>query len=528
MRNIRQKLSEYKVDSFCTNIFIDYMIQRAPLGDSTYNMLRMFNRRSNDTQSSLNVFARLIAGVEPIIEKMIKQNSALCIEFNKFIVEYFFDFKYRSYNIINRDGMKNFWLQEAQKKGKSIEFVSPKCEYIEDDNNEKDNKNQKSKNLHLGGFLIEYYLKFAIKRINEYAKKDQTKETLPKGLVKIIEDARNEYVHTGAIIAAENDWSIEKFNSQIFALLAKFYVSTTKYPTILNSIAAQWRINKYRFNLFVDIVKSSWKEIKDTVEEIRVLCRSIVNLLWTWTKNVMKWGVAVAAALLITSVVYLLWNDVTSIPFEYASFEEIKSMDAVERAELHRYRARLADRLCYNDLENNSAIQVNKRTELLNTAATQDDSYPNYLVYWIPFIEDVPGYGVIEPLFRDWNNAQQEVGEISKSRRSMMDESFDNTPVIDLYYNYYYCDFIELSYLLSYTSDKYDVLEQLERLSHIVKRNPSMEICIVYDEYESDVKEVTRIALRELGVASRQISSVEFPTYFGPKLYLRMDNKRKI
>lgn len=527
MRNIRQKLSKYKVDSFCTNIFIDYMIKSAPLGDSTYNMLRMFNRRSNDTQSSLNVFARLIAGVEPIIEKMIKQNSALCIEFNKFIVEYFFDIKYRSYDIVHRDDVKNFWLQEAQKKGKSIEFVSPKCEYIEDDNNEKDNQNQTRKNLHLGGFLIEYYLKFAIKRINEHAKKGQTKEILPEELVKIIQDARNEYVHTGAIIAAKKEWSIEDINSQIFALLAKFYVSTTKYPTILNSIAAQWRINKYRFDLFIDIVKSSWRDITDTLREIRELCRSIVSLLWTWTKNLMKWGVAVAVALLITTVVYQLWDEVTSIPFERASFEEIKNMDNAELARLHGDRAWQADRLCYNDLENNSAKQINKRTEQLNTMAAEDDNYPNYLVYWIPFIEDVPGYGIIEPLFSNWNNAQQEIGEISKTRRSTS-EPFDNTPVIDLYYNYYYCDFIELSYLLSYTSEKYDVLDQLERLSHVVKRNPSMEICIVYDEYESDVKEVAKIALRELGVPSRQISTIEFPTYFGPKVYLRMDKKRNI
>lgn len=522
MRNIRHKLSKYKVDSFCTNVFIDYMIRMAPLGGSTYNMLRMFNRSANDTQSSLNVFARLIAGVEPIIKKIIQDNS-LYKQFNIFIVEYFFDSKYSSYNIIDRENEKVRWFEKAISEADSHKFVYPECSYYK-----KEKEKDKAEPLTTSKYLIEYYLNFAIKCIKKDANRASDVYNFRTDLHKIIEDARNEYVHTGAIIDTSTDWSIEEFNSQIFALLAKFYVSTIQYPTILNSIAAQWRINKYRFNLFVDIVKSSWKEIKDTVEEIRVLCRSIVNLLWTWTKNVMKWGVAVAAALLITSVVYLLWNDVTSIPFEYASFEEIKSMDAVERAELHRYRARLADRLCYNDLENNSAIQVNKRTELLNTAATQDNSYPNYLVYWIPFIEDVPGYGVIEPLFRDWNNAQQEVGEISKSRRSMMDESFDNTPVIDLYYNYYYCDFIELSYLLSYTSDKYDVLEQLERLSHIVKRNPSMEICIVYDEYESDVKEVTRIALRELGVASRQISSVEFPTYFGPKLYLRMDNKRKI
>ncbi|MBQ8205752.1 MAG: hypothetical protein IJZ78_08065 [Alistipes sp.] len=241
----------------------------------------------------------------------------------------------------------------------------------------------------------------------------------------------------------------------------------------------------------------------------------------------MKWGVAVAVALLITTVVYQLWDEVTSIPFERASFEEIKNMDNAELARLHGDRAWQADRLCYNDLENNSAKQINKRTEQLNTMAAEDDNYPNYLVYWIPFIEDVPGYGIIEPLFSNWNNAQQEIGEISKTRRSTS-EPFDNTPVIDLYYNYYYCDFIELSYLLSYTSEKYDVLDQLERLSHVVNRNPSMEICIVYDKYESDVKEVAKIALRELGVPSRHISTIEFPTYFGPKVYLRMDKKRNI
>ena len=519
MRNIRHKLSKYEVDSFCTNIFIDYMIQRAPLGDSTYNMLRMFNRRSNDTQSSLNVFARLIAGVEPIIKKIIQDNS-LYKQFNIFIVEYFFDSKYSSYNIIDRENEKVRWFEKAKSEADSHKFVYPECSYY---NIEK----KEAEPLTTSKYLIEYYLNFAIKCIKKDAERDQTKEILPEELVKIIQDARNEYVHTGAIIAAENDWSIEDINSQIFALLAKFYVSTTKYPTILNSIAAQWRINKYRFDLFVDIVKSSWREITDTLREIRELCRSIVSLLWTWTKNLMKWGVAVAAALLITTVVYQLWDEVTSIPFERASFEEIKNMDDAELARLHGDRAWQADRLCYNDLENNSAKQINKRTELLNTMAAEDDNYPNYLVYWIPFIEDVPGYGIIEPLFSNWNNAQQEIGEISKTRRSTS-EPFDNTPVIDLYYNYYYCDFIELSYLLSYTSEKYDVLDQFERLSHVVKRNPSMEICIVYDKYESDVKEVANIALRELGVPSRQISSIEFPTYFGPKVYLRMDKKRNI
>ena len=519
MRNIRHKLSKYEVDSFCTNIFIDYMIQRAPLGDSTYNMLRMFNRSANDTQSSLNVFARLIAGVEPIIKKIIQDNS-LYKQFNIFIVEYFFDSKYSSYNIIDRENEKVRWFEKAKSEADSHKFVYPECSYY-------NIAKKEAEPLTTSKYLIEYYLNFAIKCIKKDAEKDQTKETLPEELVKIIEDARNEYVHTGAIIADENDWSIEKFNSQIFALLAKFYVSTTKYPTILNSIAAQWRINKYRFDLFVDILKSSWREITDTLREIRELCRSIVSLLWTWTKNLMKWGVAVAAALLITTVVYQLWDEVTSIPFERASFEEIKNMDNAELARLHGDRAWQADRLCYNDLENNSAKQINKRTELLNTMAAEDDNYPNYLVYWIPFIKDVPGYGIIEPLFSNWNNAQQEIGEISKTRRSTS-EPFDNTPVIDLYYNYYYCDFIELNYLLSYTSEKYDVLDQLERLSHVVKRNPSMEVCIVYNEYESDVKEVAKIALRELGVPSRQISCIKFPTYFGPKVYLRMDKKRNI
>lgn len=519
MRNIRHKLSKYEVDSFCTNIFIDYMIQSTPLGDSTYNMLQMFNRSANDTQSSLNVFARLIAGVEPIIKKIIQDNS-LYKQFNIFIVEYFFDSKYSSYNIIDRENEKVRWFEKAKNEADSHKFVYPECSYY-------NIAKKEAEPLTTSKYLIEYYLNFAIKCIKKDAERDQTKEILPEGLVKIIEDARNEYVHTGAIIAAENDWSIEDINSQIFALLAKFYVSTTKYPTILNSIAAQWRINKYRFDLFVDIVKSSWREITDTLREIRELCRSIVSLLWTWTKNLMKWGVAVAVALLITTVVYQLWDEVTSIPFERASFEEIKNMDNAELARLHGDRAWQADRLCYNDLENNSAKQINKRTEQLNTMAAEDDNYPNYLVYWIPFIEDVPGYGIIEPLFSNWNNAQQEIGEISKTRRSTS-EPFDNTPVIDLYYNYYYCDFIELSYLLSYTSEKYDVLDQLERLSHVVKRNPSMEICIVYDKYESDVKEVAKIALRELGVPSRQISTIEFPTYFGPKVYLRMDKKRNI
>lgn len=556
MQLIRQKIRNLKVNASSVDALVGFMIKEKPLGEFTYEFLRMLNRSmfvgsyeykalettvatirwvlDGDSQVTINdkreeileffddeymdirVYSHLLTSMETILKNIIIHNGVNKSEikkFNTFIIKEFFS-KVMSKNPGKEDELKkeqNDWLAKID----DGELLKPKvdCEVIGD--------------LKFVNSLLPYYLSYAAKNIKERNEKSPIANDVNK-LKDDIENARNVFVHSGAIIKVfDGRWpiSVRDFNVKIFAFIAECYSAYTK-PTIWTMLSSRWVILGERIRRAQQTLTNIWKSLSEILGDWYKIVRGVFSLVWASGWSMLKCCVTMIVAVVIMSGVGLVKGAYNSVPFEEATYEDLKSVTNVEWARMHKRRADIAKKLKYEEGKSAIADKIHKRTEEFNEYASSMNGYPHILEYMLPFVADKPVFSKLDSIV-SWNNALCDIPEDYDDDGFLLPR-YDNPISAEIYGNYYFCNFINLRRIISSPDNKTRELQKIERLCEIVKSNSKMELYIVYNPIEDEDCAILQVAttfLKNKGLTDRQLKILKEGVDRGPKLYLRMDKR---
>ena len=219
----------------------------------------------DDEYRDIRVYSHLLTSMEAMLKSVIIHNGVNKSEikrFNTFIIKEFFS-KVMLKNPGKKDELQkeqNDWLAKID----GWELLKPKvdCEVIGD---------LKSVNS-----LLPYYLSYAAKNIRERNKKSPIADDVNK-LIDNIENARNVFVHSGAIIKVfDGGWpiSVRDFNAKIFAFIAECYSAYTK-PTIWTMLSSRWVILGERIRRARQTLTNIWKSLCEILGDWYKIVRGV-------------------------------------------------------------------------------------------------------------------------------------------------------------------------------------------------------------------------------------------------------------
>lgn len=409
---------------------------------------------------------------------------------------------------------------EMQAFSKLIACIEPTLKAIIENNNDLTN-------------FESYYKHTSFKNYLEYAAKRIINRNIdnifnPSNIINTIDDVRNSFIHYGAIPIIKigtNDIDIKEFCVIVFAFLAKFY-STYHNPYWLEIIPVRWGLLRIKFMRTKWVITDIWSSIKDIYKEWKQILKDTAGTLLMAIVTTLKWIGAVVVAGVIMSGAYWAWKSYNSIPFEKASYEDIKDVSIVEWAHMHKKRASIAGRLRYFEGQSKVANKIHTRTAELNKYADSWSEYPDIVEYYLPIATEVPLFRTLNNIVT-YDNALKEIPlNFSSSRHTP--HRYDNPIEAELYGNCFLCEFIDLEEFIVPSEEMREEVRKFEKLVEIVKGNPNMSLIFVFNPkraLDSGTAETVSDLLQRFGIKRRQIEIMPMEVTNGPKLYIRMDKR---
>jgi hypothetical protein len=339
---------------------------------------------------------------------------------------------------------------------------------------------------------------------------------------------RNSFIHYGAIPIikiGDKDIDIKEFCIIVFAFLAKFY-STYHNPYWLEIIPVRWGLLRIKFMRIKWVITDIWNSIKDIYKEWERILKDTAGTLLMAIVTTLKWVGAVVVAGVIMSGAYWAWKSYNSIPFEKASYEDIKDVSIVEWAHMHKKRASIAGRLRYFEGQSKVANKIHTRTAELNKYADSWSEYPDIVEYYLPIATEVPLFRTLNNIIT-YDNALREIPQ-NYSSSHYSPHRYDNPIEAELYGNCFLCEFIDLEEFIVPSEEMREEIRKFEKLVEIVKGDPNMSLIFVFNPkraLDSGTAETVSDLLQRFGIKRRQIEIMPVEVTNGPKLYIRMDKR---
>ena len=467
MRNIRKALRKHDVKTQQTDVFIQFLIDEVSLNDSAYDTLILFNKSLTDSSCEMQAFSKLIACIEPTLKAIIKH----------FKDQHSFATFYTSISTVYKDPTYKNYLEYAANR-----IINGKIHKIPNS----------------------------------------------RDVTDAIDDVRNSFIHYGGIPKIKiggKDVDIKEFCIIVFAFLAKFY-STYHNPYWLEIIPVRWSLLRIKFMRIKWVITDIWNSIKDIYDKWKRILKDTAGTLLMAIVTTLKWIGAVVVAGVIMSGAYWAWKSYNSIPFEKASYEDIKDVSIVEWAHMHKKRASIAGRLRYFEGQSKVANKIHTRTAELNKYADSWSEYPDIVEYYLPIATKVPLFRTLNNIIT-YDNALREIPQ-NYSSSHYSPHRYDNPIEAELYGSCFLCEFIDLEEFIVPSEEMRDEVRKFEKLVEIVKGDPNMSLIFVFNPrnaLDSGTAETVSDLLQRFGIKRRQIEIMPVEVTNGPKLYIRMDKR---